>query len=360
MFHHRPRLAALVLPLVLMAGLTAACSSSKANADDSTAPCTPAESPVITLAAYSNVYDAYGKLTSTFQSEWADAHDGQKVIFQMSFAGSTTQAQNVVNGFPADIVALSLSPDVKMIQDAGLITHDWTAGLDKGFVGTSDVVFDVRPGNPKHITNWNDLTQSGLQILTPDPAQSGGAKWNIVAAYGASMRGQVPGYAADDPAAAQQLLTDIFTNVTVMDKSANDSIKNFQAGNGDVAITYEYAVLAAQKSGLPDEMVIPPSTVAIQTPTVVVDKNAEAHCVEDIANAFVDYLHTDEAKATFLSTGYERSVDLKAAQAGEKGAFAPVTDLFTTDDIGGWDQLENDTVFGPQGAFTNALAAAQG
>jgi ABC-type sulfate transport system substrate-binding protein len=107
-------------------------------------------------------------------------------------------------------------------------------------------------------------------------------------------------------------------------------------------------------------MVIPPSTVAIQTPTVVVDKNAEAHCVEDIANAFVDYLHTDEAKATFLSTGYERSVDLKAAQSGDKGAFAPVTDMFTTDDLGGWDQLQNDTVFGPEGAFTKALAAAQG
>jgi sulfate/thiosulfate-binding protein len=306
------------------------------------------------------VYDVYGKLISAFQTEWKDAHDGQQVIFQTSFGGSTMQAQNVVAGFQADIVALSLAPDVQLIQDAGLITHDWTQDTENAITASSVVVIDVRPGNPNHIENWNDLAQSGLQILTPDPAASGGAKWNIVAAYGASMRGRVPGYAADDPAAAQQLLTDIFTNVTVMDKSANDSIKNFQAGNGDVAITYEYAVLAAQKSGLPDEMVIPPATVAIQTPTVVVDKNAAAHCVEDDANAFVDYLHTDEAKATFLSTGYERSVDLKAAQSGEKGAFSPVTDLFATDDIGGWDQLENDTVFGPEGAFTEALAAAHG
>jgi sulfate/thiosulfate-binding protein len=265
-----------------------------------------------------------------------------------------------VAGVPADLVALSLAPDVQLIQDAGLITHDWTQDTESSIVASSVVVFDVRPGNPKHIENWNDLAQPGLQILTPDPAASGGARWNIVAAYGAALRGQVPGYAADDPAAAGQLLTDIFKNVTVMDKSANDSIKNFQAGNGDVAITYEYAGLAAQKSGLPDELVIPPSTVAIQTPTVVVDKNAEAHCVEDIAKAFVEYLHSDEAKATFLSTGYERSVDLKAAQSGEKGAFPPVKDLFTTDDIGGWDQLQNDTVFGPDGAFTKALAAAQG
>ncbi len=223
-------------------------------------------------------------------------------------------------------------------------------------------MFDVRPGNPKHIENWNDLTQSGLQILTPDPAQSGGAKWNIVGAYGASMRGQVPGYTKGDAAGAEKLLEGIFKNVTVMDKSANDSIKNFQAGNGDVALTYEYAVLAAQAAGLPDQMVIPPSTVAIQTPVAVVDKNAEAHCVEDIANAFVEFLHTPDAAAIFDTVGFERPVDLKKAQAGKgvETTFQPVKDLFTTDDLGGWDQLLNDTVFGPNGAFTQAQQAAQG
>jgi sulfate/thiosulfate transport system substrate-binding protein len=362
MSRHRCRFFAFALPFALLAGLTAACGSNSAGADPSSGPCTPAESPVITLAAYSNVYDAYGKLTSTFQSEWADKHNGQKVIFQMSFAGSTTQAQNVVNGFPADIVALSLSPDVKLIEDAGLITHDWTAGPDKGFVGTSDVVFDVRPGNPKHIENWNDLTQSGLQILTPDPAQSGGAKWNIVAAFGASMRGQVPGYQKGNASDAERLLESIFKNVTVLDKSANDSLKNFDSGNGDVAINYEYGVLAAQKAGGADTMVTPPSTVAIQTPVAVVDANAQTHCVEDIANAFVDFLHTDEARAIFDTVGFQRPVNLKDAQSGKgfESKYQPITDLFTTDDLGGWDALINDTVFGPSGAFTSAQKAAQG
>lgn len=352
-----------VLGLVAVAALVAtACGSSNANEQANGTPgsCTPQESPVITLAAYSNVYDVYGKLISNFQTEWKDSHDNQQVIFQTSFGGSTTQAQNVVNGFPADIVALSLDPDVQMIQDAGLITHDWKADPDQGIVATSAVVFDVRPGNPKHIQNWNDLTQSGLQILTPDPAQSGGAKWNIVGAYGASMRGKVPGFAANRQADAQKLLEGIFTNVTVMDKSANDSIKNFQSGNGDVAITYEYAVLAAQAAGLPDQMVIPPSTVSIQTPVAVVDKNAEAHCVEDIANAFVKYVHTKEAKDVYTSVGYERSVNVKAAQAGDGGTYQPIKDLFTTDDIGGWNQLDDDTVFGPNGAFTQAQAAVNG
>jgi sulfate/thiosulfate transport system substrate-binding protein len=343
--------------------LATACSSSGGddNSADPGANCSAqGDSPVITLAAYSNVYDVYGKLISAFQQIWKDEHDGQQVIFQTSFGGSTTQAQNVVAGFPADIVALSLDPDVRLIQDAGLITHDWQSEQENGIVASSAVVFDVRPGNPKNIQNWNDLTQPGLQILTPDPAESGGAKWNIVAAYGAAMRGQVPGYAKDSTADAQKLLEGIFTNVTVMDKSANDSIKNFQAGNGDVAITYEYAVLAAQNAGLPDEIVIPPSTVDIQTPVAVVDKNAEAHCVEDIANAFVSFLHTKDAKEIYTTVGYERPVDQARAAEGDGQMFPAVQDLFTTDQIGGWDQLLNDTVFGSNGAFTQAQQATQG
>jgi sulfate/thiosulfate transport system substrate-binding protein len=352
--------------LVSVVGLiAAACSSDDPSTSSSgngnrNADCTPAESPIVTVTAYSNVYDTYGKLISTFQSDWKEQHNDQQVQFSTSFGGSTTQAQNVVAGFPADVAALSLYPDIQLIEDAGLITHDPKQDPEGGIVATSAVVFDVRPGNPLNIDNWDDLAKPGVEILTPDPASSGGARWNIVAAYGAAMRGEVPGYAPNDPAAAQQLLTDIFSNVTVMDKSANDSIKNFQAGNGDVALTYEYAVLAAQNSGLEDEMVIPPSTVAIQTPVSVVDANAATHCVQDVASAFVEFLHSDEAKELFLTVGYERSVDLKAAQAGDDGMYEPIDDLFTTDDLGGWDELQNDTVFGPDGAFTKALAAAQG
>ncbi|MFL5736820.1 MAG: sulfate ABC transporter substrate-binding protein [Actinomycetota bacterium] len=348
-----------------VAVLLAACSSNSSASTESggssaAADCKSQASPVVTLAAYSNVYDVYGKLISAFQDEWKADHNDQQVIFQTSFGGSTTQATNVVNGFPADIVALSLDPDVQMIQKAGLITHDWQNDPENAIVGSSAVVFDVRPNNPKHIENWSDLTQPGLQILTPDPAESGGAKWNIVGAYGAAMRGQVPGYAKGNTADAEKLLQGIFNNVTVMDKSANDSIKNFQSGNGDVAITYEYALLAAQHAGLPDQMVIPPSTVDIQTPTVVVDKNAQAHCVEDIANAFVQYLHTKAAKEIFTTVGYERPVDQKEAAKGDGSTFPAIKDLFTTDDIGGWDQLLNDTVFGSGGAFTKAQAATQG
>jgi sulfate transport system substrate-binding protein len=344
---------------VALLALVAACSSSSA-ATGGGGKCKRADTPVITLAAYSNVYDVYGKLISNFQSEWKDKHNDQQVIFQTSFGASTTQAENVVNGFGADIVALSLIPDVKLIQKAGLISSYTPAQAKKSIVASSAVVYDVRPGNPKHIKNWSDLTQPGLQILTPDPAQSGGAKWNIVAAYGAAMRGKVPGVKANDPAAAQDLLKKTFTNVTVLDKSANDSLKNFESGNGDVAITYEYAVLQAQAAGGEDQMVVPASTVSIQTPTVVVDKNAKEHCVLPIANAFVKYLHTAEAQAVFHDVGYERPVDVQKAQKGDGDKLAAIKDLFTTDDIGGWDQLDSNTVFGPNGAFTKAFTEAKG
>jgi sulfate/thiosulfate-binding protein len=350
------RLAGAGLGLVALAG--AACSKTTPNAS-ANGPCVPAKTPVVTFAAYSTPREVYGKIIPAFQAKWKEEHNGQSVIFQESYGGSTTQAQNIVSGFPADVYAASLIPDLRLVADAGLVTHDWASvgGADKGIVSTSVVVFDVRPGNPKHIKDWNDLTQSGLAILTPDPAQSGGARWNIVAAYGAAERGKAAGVPSGD-AGATALLTGIFKNVTVLDKSARDSIKNFESGNGDVAITYENEVFTGQKAGLEDEMVIPPSTVLIENPVAVVDKNAAAHCVTDVANAFVDFLHTQDAKDLYTSVGFLRSTDATEAAKGDGDKFAPIADLFTADDLGGWDQL-GTKVFGNTGIFTNAFKAAQ-
>jgi len=308
-------LGTLVAALAALAAVVAAgCGGSGTQNASASGSCTPSDSPVLTLAAYSNPYDAYGKLTSTFAADWKDSHAGQSLIFQMSFGGSTTQAENIVAGFPADIYASSLAPDVQLVQQAGLITHDWTQDQNGGIVQAGAVVFVVRPGNPKNIHNWSDLTQPGLQILTPDPSQSGGAKWNIVAAYGAAMRGEVPGYAKGSTADAERLLEGIFKNVTVLDKSANDSLKNFEAGNGDVAITYDYQAATSIAAGQDEEIVAPPSTVFIQTPTVVVDKNAEGHCVEPIANAFVKYLHSPDAQQVFADVAHTRPIDINEAR----------------------------------------------
>lgn len=361
---HPTRLRHLSLVGVLALILTACSSASGSEGSSVTASgsggsCASTDTPVVTLAAYSNPYDAYGKLTSssgTFASDWKDKHD-QSLIFQMSFGGSTTQAQNIVNGFPADIFAASTATDVEMVQKAGLITNDWQHAPDGSVVATSVVGFMVRPGNPKGIHDWSDLTKPGVQVLTPDPAQSGGARWNIVAAYGAAMRGKVPGYAANSLSDAEKLLEGIFKNVTVLDKSANDSFKNWASGNGDVAITYENQALAGMAAGTEGEFVIPSSTVLIQTPTVVVDKNAVAHCNTDVVDAFVKYLHSADAQSIFQSVGYQRPIGLADAQKGSPPEYPAIEDLFTVDDLGGWDQLVNGTVFGPNGAFTQAQKA---
>ena len=269
------------ISVVLAIFVLAACSNSDDGSGDGGEPpagaaanARPAESPVINFAAYSTPREVYGKIIPAFQSLWKEEHDDQAVIFQESYAGSTTQSQNIVNGYPADVVALSLDPDVQAIQDAGLITHDWRAAPDAGIVSTSLAVFDVRPGNPLGLEDWGDLTAPGVEILTPDPAQSGGARWNLVGAWGAALRGYA-GVQKDDEAGATDLLNGIFANVITYDKSARDSIQNFEAGNGNVAITYENEVKTANKAGLEDEMVIPPSTILIENPVAVVDKNAD-------------------------------------------------------------------------------------
>jgi sulfate/thiosulfate-binding protein len=351
---------ALVGALTVLSLTAAACggsSSAESGGNAAAGECKPAETPVITFAAYSTPREAYGKIISAFQTKWKEEHDDQQVIFQESYGGSTTQSQNVINGFQADVVALSLAPDLDAIVDAGLITHDWTEVPDEGMVSTSLVVFDVRPGNPNNIRDFDDLAQDGLEVLTPDPASSGGARWNIVAAYGASMRGYAGGQKGDQ-AAAQDLLRGVFENVTVLDKTARDSIKNFESGNGDVAITYENEILTAQDAGLDDEMVIPPSTVLIENPVAVVDEYADQHCVREVAEAFVDYLHTPEAKELYTTVGFLRPTDLEAAQKGSEG-FPAVKDLWTVDDLGGWDKI-NEDLFSEQGLFTEAFEEAQG
>ncbi len=347
----------LVVPLAL---ILAACSAGNATTT-SGGPCTPATSPVINFAAYSTpreVYDA--KIIPAFVAKWKEDHDGQTILFEESYQGSTAQAQAVVNGLPADVVALSLAPDVDQIRQAGLITHDWTQAPDGGMVSSSVVVFDVRPGNPRGIKDWNDLAKPGLAVLTPDPRTSGGARWNLVSGWGAALRGDVSGIAKGDEAGATALLQNTMANVKAYDSSARASIQNFESGNGDVAITYENEVKTAQAADQKDEAVYPTGSVLIENPVAVVDANAQKHCVEDIANAFVQFLHTKEMKDVYTSTGYLRSTDPSKAQAGDPAnGFPAIKDLFTVQDLGGWGSLDQK-LFSTDGIATKAIASGQG
>ena len=307
------------------------------------------------LGAYTTPREAYGKLIPIFQQQWKEK-TGQDIAFEESYLGSGAQSRAIVEGFEADVAALSLEADINRIEKAGLVTHDWKASPTKGMVSDSVVVFAVRPGNPKGLKDWADLAKPGVQILTPNPKTSGGAMWNILALYGAAKRGFVEGVPANDDAAAAEFLTSVFKNVTVMDKGARESITNFEKGVGDVAITYENEVLVGKQGGQDYEMVIPRSTILIENPIAVVDSYAEKHGTREAADAFVAFLLSKEAQEIFAQFGL-RSVDPEVANA-TADQYPPVTDLFTIEEFGGWTEA-TPKYFGDDGIATQAILQAQ-
>lgn len=308
------------------------------------------------LGAYTTPREAYGVIISLFQEYW-QSETGQKVVFEESYLGSGAQSRAVVEGFEADIVALSLEADVNRIQDAGLITHDWKAGEYHGIVTTSIVTFTVREGNPMDIKDWDDLAKPGIEILTPNPSTSGGAMWNILALYGAALRGQIPGVSGDDPQAAQDFLKTVLSNVSVMDKAARDSILNFEKGIGDLAITYENEILVGRQSGQAYERVIPTSTILIENPIALIDVNVDKHGTREVAEAFLDFVYTVDAQEVFAAHGL-RVVNQAVADAA-KPQYPGVADLFTVEYFGGWEQIMVE-IFGESGIYTQAILQVQG
>ena len=324
---------------------------------------TPSESATgkgavkLTLAAYSTPSEAYGKIIPLFVNQWK-SQNNQDVTFEESYGGSGAQSRAVIGGLEADVVALSLEGDVTNIVKAGLINRDWQSAPNKGIVTTSIVAFAVRKGNPKNIHDWADLAQPGLQVLTPDPKTSGGAQWNILALYGAALRGKISGVAANDEAAATKFLVSVLKNVTALDKDARSSITNFETGNGDVAITYENEVVLGKQSGKDYELVIPTSTILIENPVAVVDSYSDKHGTTEVADAFVKFLFTKDAQQIFAQSGF-RPVDKDVASA-TASQFPKVDDLFTIGDVfGGWSSAKSK-YFGDNGVYAQAIAEAQG
>jgi sulfate transport system substrate-binding protein len=348
----RPRLRAfarLILALLCTGALTA-CGGSASDKDAS------AGSARLILGAYTTPREAYGKLLPMFREQWKK-EAGQDVTFEESYLGSGAQSRAIVEGFEADVAALSLEADIDRIARAGLIAHDWKSAPHGGMVSTSIVVFAVRKGNPKAVHDWADLAQPGLELLTPNPKSSGGAQWNILALYGAAKRGFVAGVTANDDTAATEFLTAVLKNVTVMDKGARENITNFEKGVGDVIITYENEVLVGQQKGQDYEMIIPRSTILIENPVALIDAYADKHNTHDLARAFVAFLFTRPAQAVFAEYGL-RSVDADVAQA-TADRYPPVEDLFTVNYFGGWGNIA-DMFFDDGGIFTQAIARVQG
>lgn len=338
-----------LLSVVILALLLVSCSSASETE-------TAEDEVNLILGAYTTPREAYGEIIPLFQEYWLE-ETGQTVTFEESYLGSGAQSRAVVEGFEADIVALSLEADVTRIEEAGLITHDWKEGEYQGIVTTSIVSFAVREGNPKDVQDWDDLAMEGLEILTPNPNTSGGAMWNVLALYGAALRGQIEGVAGDDSDAAFDFLCQMLSNVTVMDKAARDSILNFEMGIGDLAITYENEVLVGRQSGNTYELVIPTSTILIQNPVAVVDENVDKHGTREVAEAFVEFLYSAEAQEIYAEYGLRVVNEDVAAEFTD--IYPEVTDLFTVEYFGGWEPIMED-IFGEEGVYNQAILQVQG
>ena len=276
----------------------------------------------LALVAYSTPTDAYKELIPLFQK--TDA--GKDITFSTSFGSSGEQAAAVHNGLPADIVALSLAPDITVLSQAGLISTSWNKDPYGGMVTDSIVVFVVRKGNPKGIKTWNDLIKPGVDVINANPFTSGGARWNVMAAYGAQIRNK------KTPAQAQAYLKALYQHISVQDKSARDSLNTFLSGKGDVLLAYENEAIQAQQKGSPVDFVRPSSTILIENP-IAVTKSSQ-HPAE--AKAFIDFLRTSAAQEVFAKRGY-RSI-LPAVAKQWKTTFPTSKFQFTIRDIvkGGW------------------------
>jgi sulfate/thiosulfate transport system substrate-binding protein len=304
------------------------------------------------LGAYTTPREVYGKaILPAFEKHWQQM-SGQRVEFRESYQGSGAQARAIVGGFEADVAALSLEGDIDKIVQAGLITHDWKAKPHGGMVSDSIVVLAVRPGNPKKVLDWPDVTRSGLNVLTPDPKTSGGAQWNINAMYGAALRG-FAGVPKDDRAAAKDFLKRVFRNVSIMDKGARESMTTFEKGVGDVEVTYENEVLIGRQAGQSYDYVVPRSTILIENPVALVDKYVDQHGVRTVAEAFVSFLHEPEAQRLYARYGL-RSVD-EAVEKENASKLPAVQDLWKIDYLGGWKKVSQE-LYGRDGVFTQVYS----
>jgi sulfate transport system substrate-binding protein len=278
----------------------------------------------IALVAYSTPQQAYeDDVIPAFQK----TSDGSGVEFSTSFGGSGDQRRAVEGGLPADVVGFSLEPDMTKLVDANLVPTDWNSDEYKGMVTDSVVTLAVRKGNPKNIKSWEDLVTGDVEIITPNPATSGGAKWNIMAAYGSQIK------QGKSDAEALDFVKQILENTSVQDDSARDSLQTFAGGKGDVLIGYENEALQAQEEGIDLEYVIPDQTILIENP-IAATTDASAP-----AQKFVDYTRTDEAQKLFAERGYRPVVE--SVLEGYADKFPEPKTLFTIEDFGGWAKVED-------------------
>ena len=297
--------------------------------------------------SYDPTRELYQDYNEAFAKYWK-AKTGDNVIVKQSHGGSGKQARSVIDGLQADVVTLALSYDIDEVGSKGrLFPADWQKRLPHNSAPyTSTIVFLVRKGNPKNIKDWNDLIKPGTSVITPNPKTSGGARWNYLAAYAYALKQN-----NNDDAKAREFLKKLFKNVPVLDSGARGSTTTFvERGIGDVLLAWENEAFLALKELGPDkfDIVVPSLSILAEPPVAVVDKNVKRHNTQAVAEAYLQYLYSEEGQEIAAKNYYRPTLE-SVAKKYEKQF--PKVNLIKIDEVfGGWQKAQK-THFADGGVF---------
>jgi sulfate/thiosulfate transport system substrate-binding protein len=289
--------------------------------------------------SYDPTREFYKEFNEAFAANWKAKHNGEVVIINQSHGGSGKQARAVIDGLDADVVTLALAGDIDQIAaKTKKLPEDWASRLPHNSAPyTSTIVFLVRKGNPKAIADWGDLVKEGVQVITPNPKTSGGARWNYLAAWAWARKAN-----GGDDAKAQAFIADLFRNVPVLDTGARGSTTTFaQREVGDVLISWENEAFLVQKEFGADkfDIVVPSLSIKAEPPVALVDENAKAKGNEEVAKAYLDFLYAPEGQK-LAAKHFFRPSDESAADPADLARF-PKLELVSIDkDFDGWKKAQ--------------------
>jgi sulfate transport system substrate-binding protein len=308
--------------------------------------------------SYDPTRELYEQYNTAFAKHW-NATTGNNVTIEQSHGGSGKQAQSVIDGLGADVVTLALEGDINAIAEkSGLLNTDWRGEFENNSTPyTSTIVFLVRKGNPKGISDWGDLIKDGVEVITPNPKTSGGARWNYLAAWAWANKNL-----GGDEAKNADFIKQLYSHVPVLDTGARGSTVTFaQKELGDVLLAWENeAFLVLEEFGADNfDVVYPPSSILAEPPVAIVDKNAEAHGNTDLVKEYLGYLYSAEGQTIAAANHYRPSKPELVTDKALLDAF-PKIDLISIDDplFGGWKTAQPkhfgdggifDQVYSPQG-----------
>jgi sulfate/thiosulfate transport system substrate-binding protein len=297
--------------------------------------------------SYDPTRELYQDFNAAFAAHWK-TQTGEGIAIKQSHGGSGKQARAVIDGLEADVVTLALAYDIDALSErAKLIPPTWQSRLPNNSTPyTSTIVFLVRKGNPKGIKDWDDLARSGVSVITPNPKTSGGARWNYLAAWGYALKRH-----GNDQTKARDFVARLYKNVPVLDSGARGSTTTFvERGIGDVLIAWENEAFLAVKELGPDklEIVAPSVSILAEPPVTLVDKVVDRHGTRKVAQAYLEYLYSEEGQTIAAKHYYRPRAEVIAAKYASQ---FPKIGLFTVDQVfGGWQKAQT-THFNDGGVF---------